>query len=42
MAAIRRFARAAERLPRYAVEDSLGLVFLCALIFGGFMAAGVA
>lgn len=42
MTAIRRIARAADRLPRYAVEDALGLAFLCVLIFGGFSAAGLA
>ncbi|MGG7564774.1 hypothetical protein ACQ5SO_01255 [Rhodovulum sp. DZ06] len=41
MTAIARIVRAADRLPRYAVEDAIGLAFLCLLIGGGFSAAGL-
>ena len=41
MTALSRIARAAERLPRHAVEDAIGMAFLCLLIGGGFSAAGM-
>ena len=41
MSRIIHIARAADRLPRYAVEDAIGLAFLCLLIGGGFSAAGL-